>query len=86
MYLRPARHPVKIKSFLIDHRFRDEVLLFSFQKKTSIIDDSHIDKRFDLFRRELLLRKRLLILDVMSSPLITRIFTNLLILIADIHR
>ena len=68
-----SRHPIKIKSLKIGHRFGEKVFLFPFFEEASFVDDPESDKCICIFTGKFFLRKRFLVLHISGSLLVRHI-------------
>ena len=80
-----TRHSIEVESLEIRHRFCEEVFLFPFSEKSSLINDTKFYECIGIFCWELFLWKCILILHISSSFLIWHIEPRLLIFISSIR-
>ena len=63
----PSRHAIKIETLLVYHRFGMKIFLFSFFEKSTLIEQSHFNKRLKIFGRKFPFRPILFIFEIMFS-------------------
>ena len=78
-------HTIKIKSLEVYHWFGNIIFLLSFFKKSSFINDSHLNQLIDIFCWKLFLWEGFLILHISSSFFVWEIESRLLIFVSSIN-
>lgn len=79
-------HTIKIKSLEIRHWFCEKVFLFSFFKKSSLINNTHLYELICIFCWEFFLWKCFFVLIISSSFFVWEIESRLFIFIPSIHK
>lgn len=74
-----------VEPLQVDHTPGNEVLFLTLFKEPSFVQNSHFDKRIDVFGGELFLRKILLVLHVALALLVARVFSDIAVFVAAIH-